>query len=278
MRFDFFYSGIGVSYLAFTPPPPGSGTDTPHLLLVSDWGHDAVHIVDVVSRTHVGYVAAPRTIAGPCGVAASGAASLVAISTWKERFGDQHMVHIYRAGSSRVHWTHVRVIGSGIGKSDGHFNRPFGLRFSADGSAIYVADMGNHRVSLFRVGDGGFVRHVATGLVFPRDVEEVEGGWAVACWGSDTVEFVRDGGQLSLGNADGGYSCEDGEFYYPTAVALVPGLGLIVREWENSGRLQVFSTPDLLAMRAMTVARVGWMIATYRAVVNRQSLLDGKRR
>ena len=89
MRFDFFYSGIGVSYLAFTPPPPGSGTDTPHLLLVSDWGHDAVHIVDVVSRTHVGYVAAPRTIAGPCGVAASGAASLVAISTWKERFGDQ---------------------------------------------------------------------------------------------------------------------------------------------------------------------------------------------
>jgi hypothetical protein len=79
------------------------------------------------------------------------------------------------------------------------------------------------------------------------DVEEVEGGWLVACRDSHTVEFVGDGdgdggiggGRPSLGMAGGGYGSGDGEFRNPTALAVVPGLGLVVREDDN-GRLQVF--------------------------------------
>ena len=94
------------------------------------------------------------------------------------------------------------------------------------------------------------------------------------------MEFVSVGGKrLFLGEtANGGFGSGDEEFYYPSALALVPGLGLAVREWGNCGRLQVFSTPHMLAMRAMSASRVGWMTATYRAVVNRHSHRGAKRR
>jgi hypothetical protein len=108
---------------------------------------------------------------------------------------------------------------------------------------VCVADRLNNRASVFRVGDGGFVRHMATGLDGPIDVEEVEGGWLVACHRSHSVEFVGDGGgggRPSLGKAGGGGGGSgDGELNEPTALVVVPGLGLVVREWSNP-RLQVF--------------------------------------
>jgi hypothetical protein len=95
MQFQFF-DGYGDSgYLAFTPS--GSG-DYP-LLLVTDAGHNAVHVIDVVQKTHQGYVAAPGAIAGPRSVAASGAAGaspLVAASAWKKFYSGDHVVHLYR--------------------------------------------------------------------------------------------------------------------------------------------------------------------------------------
>jgi hypothetical protein len=149
-----------------------------------------------------------------------------------------------------------------------------GLRFTWDGSAICVADAGNDRASVFRVGDGWFVRHMAMGLDYPRDVEEVEGGWLVACAGTDTVEFVCDddggdgGGRPSLGEAGGGFGSGDGELAYPSALVIVPGLGLVVREYGNR-RLQVFATPDAIAMAAMPLVRVAWMAAVARGVFRR---------
>ena len=90
-----FYSGAGYSgnsgYLAFVTPPPTAGSSgtasSSTLLLVTDHGHDAVHLVDVVNQRHAGYVAPPGSIAGPRGVAACGTATsaLVAISAWKKR-------------------------------------------------------------------------------------------------------------------------------------------------------------------------------------------------
>jgi hypothetical protein len=90
---------------------------------------------------------------------------------------------------------------------------PFGLRFSGDESAVCVADAENNRVSMFRVGDGGFLRHIATELWGPVDVEEVEGGWLVACDGSHTVDFVDagSGGGRPLGKAGGGFGSGDGD-------------------------------------------------------------------
>jgi hypothetical protein len=107
-----------------------------------------------------------------------------------------------------------------------------------------VADSENGRASVFRVDNGGFVQHMATGLGWPYDMEEVEGGWLVACGGSHRVLLVGDGdggggGWPSLGKTGGGWGSGDGEFDCPTALAVVPGLGLVVREYYNE-RLQVF--------------------------------------
>ena len=67
-------------------------------------------------------------------------------------------------------------------------------------------------------------------------MEEVEGGWLVASSGSHRVEFVGDGagdvggGWSYLGKAGGERGRGDGEFRLPVALAVVPGLGLVVRE------------------------------------------------
>ncbi len=118
---------------------------------------------------------------------------------------------------------------------------------------------------MFRVGDGEFVRHIAAGLGYPMDVEEVEGGWLVACEGSYSVVFVCDGaggggggGRPSLGRAGGVWGSGDGEFGCPSALAVVPGLGLVVQDIGNE-RLQVFATPDTIAMAAMSHVRVAWV-------------------
>jgi hypothetical protein len=145
---------------------------------------------------------------------------------------------------------------------------PYGLRFTCDGSGLAVADQ--LRVSLFRVEDGSFVRHVATGLKAPFDVEECEGGWLVPCLSSHTIEFVGGGvgeGGASLGVGGSG----DGEFDLPSALALVPGLGLVVREYGNGGRLQFFATPGAIAMSSMSAVRVGWMVAVARGAAHRAS-------
>jgi hypothetical protein len=289
LRFKFEFPQYSYSgYLAFTPPTTttsssSSGSSTASvrpLLLVTDAGHDAVHLVDVMGRAHVGYVASPGSIAGPRGVAASGTSPLAAVSAWKEPYSGDHVVVVYR-GSGAV-WEAVRVIGGGFGgpgEADRQLFCPHGLRFSAGGSEMCVADTDNSRACVFRVGDGGFVRHMAMGLDGPWDVEEVEGGWLVACYGSHRVEFVGDGirddggGWPSLGKAGGGWGSGDGEFCFPTALAVVPGLGLVVREDGNFGRLQVFATPDIIAMASMSPDRVAWMTAVARGVLRRKGAM-----
>jgi hypothetical protein len=280
MQFKFVDDcGWPSGYLAFIPPTTSgssSSSSARHLLLVTDAGADAVHVVDVVGRTHAGYLAPPGSITGPRGVAASGVSPLVAVSAWKKHDSGDHVVVVYRG--SGVVWEAVRVIGVGFrgpGSRDGQLKWPFGLRFSGDGSGVCVADCWNDRASLYHVGVGGFVRHVATGLSWPRDVEEVEGGWLVACIGSHTVEFVRDDvggdgdGRPSLGKAGGGSGSGDGEFWNLTALTVVAGLGLVVRDVHNF-RIQVFATPDTIAMAAMSRSRVAWMVAVVRAVLRRR--------
>jgi hypothetical protein len=238
MQFKFHDGNSASGWMAFTGPT------TSCLLLLTDAGHDAVHVIDVAGRVHAGYVAAPGTIAGPRGVAARG--SLVAVSAWKKGGSGEHVVRVFE-GSGAM-WTAVRVVGGGFGgpgSADGQLSVPFGLRFTGDGTGLAVADAGNGRVSVFRhnfrVEDGSFARHVATGLSVPFDVEECEGGWLVACWSSHTIEFV--GGDVGGGGVGGArlgkYGSGDGEFNYPSALALVPGLGLVVREIIND-RFQVF--------------------------------------
>jgi hypothetical protein len=191
------------------------------------------------------------------------------------------VVRVYKGSMGGV-WEAVRVIGGGFGgpgSRDGQLDRPKGLRFSGDGSAIVVADSNNDRASVFRVADGGFLRHMATGLSHPFDVEEVEGGWLAACWGAPQVHFVgttsRVGGRSSgsLGSAGGGRGGrgDDGQLHYPTALAAVPGLGLVLREHDN-WRLVVFANPNEVAMAAMSPWRVAWMGVVVRGALRRQRL------
>jgi hypothetical protein len=174
MQFQFVEGGYMSGWMAFTGPP------TSRLLLVTDAGHDAVHVIDVAGRVHAGYVAAPGTIASPRGVAARG--SLVAVSAWKKSSSGEHVVRVFE-GSGAM-WTALRVLAGGfrgLGSADGQLKWPLGLRFTGDGTGLAVVDYGNGRVSLFRVEDGSFARHVATRLSHPFDVEECAGGWLVAC-------------------------------------------------------------------------------------------------
>ena len=51
---------------------------------------------------------------------------------------------------------------------------------------------------------------------------------------------------------------------HPSAMAFVPGLGLIVREHGNGGRAQLFA----VAMAAMSVMRTTWMATVLRFAIN----------
>ena len=55
---------------------------------------------------------------------------------------------------------------------------------------------------------------------------------------------------------------ESGPYLGPQALAVVPGLGLLVR---GTRVLQLYAHPDALAMAAMSPGRVAWMGAVARA-------------
>jgi hypothetical protein len=153
----------------------------------------------------------------------------------------------------------------------GRLYSPYGLRFSGDGCILSVGEFVGSRVSVFRVGDGGLVEYIASAVGNPRDVEEVEGGWLVACVTSYRVALVGPGAggsglaqQRAGWPSLGGLGIGDGEFHTPAALAVVPGLGLVVREFGGC-RLQVFATPDAIAMASMSPDRVAWMLVVARA-------------
>ena len=331
LRFK-FVDGSASGYLAFTT----STTHQPPLLLVTDAGHNAVHVVDVINRQHVGYVAAPGTLPGPRGVAVTrhggdaGAAlestqstqssaaspascsSMVAVSSWAMWDSGDHLVHLFRGGGTT--WSHLRVCGAGFGapgSAMGQLHRPYGVRFSPDGSQLAIADMGNCRVVMHSVhprrcsssssssgaGDGAaicgcswsLVRIVSAACVWPYDVEvvkweDLECQWLVADLGRHTMDCFA--GTSPCSASASGSSCDSravtwagvgtmgaqgrgiGQFKFPAALALVPDLGLVVREAGNGGRVQVFATPDAIAMASMSRHRLAWMAAAARVVAH----------
>jgi hypothetical protein len=159
---------------------------------------------------------------------------------------------------------------------------PYGLRFTADGTELAVAN--DSSVSLFHVEDGSFVQHVMLpGLGVGRDVEEYGGGWLVTSWETHTVDYVSDSGDGGGGGVGrprlGSRGAGDGEFDCPSALALVPGLGpgLAVRETGNDGRLQFFASCDSIAMANMSPNRVAWMTGVARCAVARALAAKAKK-
>ena len=288
-----FWDGHASGWMAFTGPASS------RLLLVTDAGYDVVHVIDVVRRVRVGHVAAPGAIPGPRGAAATGRGSLVAVGSWrlKESGGgdSDHVVRLFEGGGTS--WTATRVLAGGFGApgdADGQLSFPHGLRFTSDGKELAVADRDNDCVSVFRVEDGSLARHLyAEGRTgydsgSPYDLEECEGGWLVAHEQGDSVRFLAD----SEDSSDSESASDDGatpgpgsrvrtpsrtepqhltSVMSPIGLALIPGVGLVVREQHDFGRLEVFASADwdFIAMASMSACRVVWMGAVGRAVALR---------
>jgi hypothetical protein len=85
-----------------------------------------------------------------------------------------HRVSLFSAGDGSL----VARVGGERGAAPGLLSCPYGVRLTADGAHVAVADFYNDRVSLFSLRDGAFVRHVATeaqGVTLPRDMVRCRG-------------------------------------------------------------------------------------------------------
>jgi hypothetical protein len=233
----------------FVVPDDDLGTTT--LLLVTDAGKSglgAVHVIDVVHGTHVGYVAAPGTIDLPRTVATR--KSLAAVVCFDV------VVRVFEG--SGASWTAVRAIASGCNWSSG-------LRFTADGARLVVADYGRCDLSIFCAKDGAFLRHMDLPPgVCARDVEECDSdGGSIAGW-----VVCHFGGLLAVAdnnaNANAATCRRNLDSCHPLALARLTGLGLVVRL--HSGDVRFLATPDAVAMAAMSSCKVAWMVAVCRGL------------
>jgi iron(III) transport system ATP-binding protein len=127
------------------------------------------------------------------------------------------------------------------GSGPGQLNYPRGLRLLNDGSGVVVADKENRRLCVFSV-TGEFVRAIGNkelGLHRPRDViiDTSDGSFIIANFGNHNLLKVSSEGEVV--GAFGERGDGDGEVTEPSALAVLPGGGLLVRECEGR-RFQVF--------------------------------------
>jgi hypothetical protein len=127
--------------------------------------------------------------------------------------------------------------GSGPGQIGGTCS---GLRFTPDGQFIIAAEFSNRRLSMFRVSDGGFVKHIGAGVVADgwKDVHFAPNGeLLVADWGNHAVRVFDSEGDTLL-RTWGSCGSALGQFEYPIALAIADSK-LFVLDC-NTARVQVF--------------------------------------
>ena len=136
------------------------------------------------------------------------------------------------------------------GKGPGQLRLPRGVRLLGDGSGLIVADSNNDRLCVFGL-TGEPVSTIGSkeqGLSFPYDVLECasDGGFVVAnCGPRNLVKVCRAGEVLDTHSKCGK---DEEEFNGPTALATLPGGGLVIRD---GAKVHVFHD---LALRATWVS------------------------
>ena len=214
-----------VASMTFLAWPSATATSRPHpTLLVCEWENERVQEVDVVVGAHVGFLTPEGALPCPTGVAAS--LRHIAVSCMKPHgMVSSHSVHLFDAVTRARLWT----VGGMEGTGPGSLSCPHGLRLTADGKGVVVAEAGTRRLSLLLTADGCLSHVVPTPGLQPLDVVECEGGWLVATGNGNTVVSVPWGG----GPATGTLAPSAG--YGVFAVALDPALGLVVaNSWGDS--------------------------------------------
>jgi tripartite motif-containing protein 71 len=126
------------------------------------------------------------------------------------------------------------------GSGPGQLSFPYGLRLLANSTEVVIADCRNNRLSVFKL-NGEFVKTIGStelGLASPIDVVECgsDGSFIVANnhGGHNLMKLSGSGEVLGVFGKPGS---GDGEFNHPSALAVLPFGGLIVRD---SSRFQVF--------------------------------------
>jgi len=124
------------------------------------------------------------------------------------------------------------------GSGDGQFSLPGSIAASPSGG-IFVADLWNYRIQSFD-SDGRFLSHWGAEYWFAIQglSADASGNLYVACGGADEVQKYDPDGRLICrwGSTGSG----DGQFQYPTAVAVGPSGNVYVADSDN-GRVQEFT-------------------------------------
>ena len=254
------------AYLAFATTPP-------YELLVVDNSLHVVHVLDVVHDSHLGFLAPPGVMSEMYGLTAGNAGTRAQVAILTDMHLAKGAIHVYARDEASSPWAVIRVISSA---PDFYLSGLVGLRFGPDGTTVCVANSTktgeSDQVCMFRISDGACVWSTAMTSQSPVDVEKVDGGWVVACWSTRTLRFLGDE------PSDCGLvlPCADG---LPVAMAYMPGLGLVVREYifPSENRLRVYRTPHDLLMASMAEVRVAWITAVVRAVFRRDRLMASTR-
>ena len=267
MRFSFGDPGYPIcrasGALGFVDAP-----EHPLMLLVTDCGQRAVHIINIPERAHAGYVASPGTIVEPRGLGVGRGGTMVAVSAWKRyEEGNDFIYLFHRRGVSN--WDVVRTVEA----VDGPPTRPMGLNFARDGASVCVTHMRSGSVTRFSVEDGQPLPAVAASLPQPTDVVEVEEGFVVACSKTSCVDLVHRQ-HSTCRRLYSGFGDFRNENWSCSCLTQVPGAGVLVRDLGGNtskrcgqGFVKVLSNWDAIAMRFMRAARTAWMIAVVRAIL-----------
>ncbi len=254
-----FYDPSG--FLAFVD------ADSEPLLLVSDGYMDAVHVLNVVTEEHCGYVGVPGAFSRPAGVATAGKGldCVAAVVSHK----DSH-VHIFTRANMYT-WTQCQVISCDA--------FPFGVRLNASGTECIVVRPYSTcalpcGVSWYSTKDGTHVRRTQHGL-YPADVEIFDEHryfitsstpedvvYLMDVWGT-TIQVLGDRSDLDVARRSFGM------LYDPIALCLLPHVGILIRSAFNRGHVSVYITEETVRKITMSAVRVEWMAAVMRAIIRK---------